>query len=109
MAEFNDLEYVQPHIALARLGYEVHGMVDFAQTFTMREGTDEFTQFEERWDPRLKLLRVGEWRIGLLTRLRPALELVLWLGTYQVTISLTCLLALPLPARRKGDADDSSD
>ncbi len=27
---FDDPEYVQPHVALARLGYEVHGAVDFA-------------------------------------------------------------------------------
>ena len=37
VAEFDDSKYVQPHIALARLGYEVQGMVDFARTFTMKE------------------------------------------------------------------------
>lgn len=31
VAEFNDLEYIQPHVALAKLGYVVHGTVDFAQ------------------------------------------------------------------------------
>lgn len=31
VAEFNDLEYIQPHVALARLGYVVHGTVDFAE------------------------------------------------------------------------------
>lgn len=34
VAEFNDLEYIQPHVALARLGYVVHGTVDFAQAFS---------------------------------------------------------------------------
>lgn len=34
VAEFNDPEYIQPHVALARLGYVVHGMVDFAQAFS---------------------------------------------------------------------------
>lgn len=30
-AEFEDPEYIQPHVALGRLGYVVHGMLDFAQ------------------------------------------------------------------------------
>lgn len=30
VARFVDQEYIQPHIALARLGYEVSGAVDFA-------------------------------------------------------------------------------
>lgn len=30
LATFHDREYIQPHIALARLGYEVSGAVDFA-------------------------------------------------------------------------------
>lgn len=36
VAEFNDLEYIQPHVALARLGYVVHGTVDFAQVFSLK-------------------------------------------------------------------------
>lgn len=31
--EFQDSEYIQPYAALARLGYIVHGTVDFARVF----------------------------------------------------------------------------
>lgn len=30
IAKFEDQEYIQPHVALARLGYTVSGAVDFA-------------------------------------------------------------------------------
>ena len=38
VAEFTDREYVQPHVALARLGYTVHGTVDFAEMIAPEHG-----------------------------------------------------------------------
>lgn len=35
VAEFNDLEYIQPHVALAKLGYVARGTVDFAHWFSL--------------------------------------------------------------------------
>lgn len=65
------------------------------------EAMTEYTQFEKRWGPRFQLVHigVGGWRLGVLVCLNPAVELVLWLGTYQATVSLTYLQALPLRER----------
>ena len=38
IAEFTDPEYIQPHVALARLGYTVHGTVDFAEVIAPIKG-----------------------------------------------------------------------
>lgn len=41
IAEFDGPEYIQPHEALSRLGYIVHGTVDFAECINLEKKDEE--------------------------------------------------------------------